>query len=336
METNRYDSPTVHDLRVVGSFESGGKVIRQKRCWATFKASENTSASTNANGAQPTGTRLMLVPARVFDYALSQPNVPVAFQPPPNARIVGFSIAGKTPTDQGILASMSTLLAAYPAGNSSVALGVQRCPLGSSTGVDDAKFRDTTKDFALRASKFNEAAATPARILLDPTGTTSLRNTTAGSMTADVTSAGTSNENPYFNYYQFLSPITNAGIAAANRHIGVIYEGVDATLKLNGGGPIRFVWDAPPAVGPKDVASPGAITATNPGLALVLLLSTNRGSGGAAAVTSTTADYFYGNQISDLTVDITFELEYDKNNDLQNINPLATAWNMSDLQGVLE
>jgi hypothetical protein len=336
METNRYESPTIQDLRVVGTFDNNGKIVRSKRCWATFKATENLSPL-NA-GAAMAGTRVMLTPARVFDYALSQPNIPVPYQPPPNARIVGFTVAAKSLLDQGYLASMSTALLPYTtagSANPTIAIGIQRCPLGSASGTDDAKFRDTTIDFKARASTFTAAAAAAnaPRALLDAAGT-GVRNAATGFMTGDVMGSGTTNENPYAAYYQHLSPLTNPANAAANKHIGVLYENFDNALKINGGGPLRFAWDAPPALGPVTVATPGAITALNPGLALVLVLSTSRGTGAAAV--ATTGDCFTGNQIADLTLDITFELEFDKNNDALNPAALPGAWNVNDLQSVLE
>jgi len=335
METNRYESPTIQDLRVVGTFDNNGKIVRSKRCWATFKATENLSPL-NA-GAATNGTRVMLTPARVFDYALSQPNIPVAYQPPPNARIVGFTVAAKSLLDQGYLASMSTALLPYTtagSANPTIAIGIQRCPLGSASGTDDAKFRDTTVDFKARGSTFTAAATAanaPRALLLDATA---VRNTATGFMTGDVvTNAGTSLENPYANYYQHLSPLTNPANAAANKHIGVLYENFDNALKINGGGPLRFAWDAPPALGPVTVATPGAITALNPGLALVLVLSTSRATTTPVAANG---DCFTANQIADLTLDITFELEFDKNNDALNPTPLTGLWNVNDLQSVLE
>ncbi len=334
METNRYESPTIQDLRVVGTFDNNGKIVRTKRCWATFKAGENLSALPAAVVGQ--NTRLMLTPARVFDYALSQPNIPVPYQPPPNARIVAFTVAAKEKADQTILSNVQLNLAPYSTagtGNTTLAVGIQRCPLGAPSGADDAKYRDTTADFRARASAFLGATTILARPLLDAGGT-GVRNLAAGQLTADLVTTGSSLENPYANYYQFLSPVTNPANAIANRHIGVLYENYDNALKLNGGSPLRFVWDAPPAVGPVPVASPGAITAANPGLALVLALSTNRPSGTAPSLAI--GDHFSGNQIGDLTLDITFELEFDKNNDAQNPTPLTGIWNVNDLQSVLE
>jgi hypothetical protein len=95
---------------------------------------------------------------------------------------------------------------------------------------------------------------------------------------------------------------------------------------------MRYEWNAPPALGAN------SIVATNPGLALVLVLSTDRlktapmatGAGG-------TNDYFTSAPLVDLTLDVTIEVEIDKNNDAQNPQPFAAgAWSAVELQGILE
>jgi hypothetical protein len=319
MEHSRYESPTISNLRVVGTFDNNGKIVYRKQCWATFRQSENKTV-----GTVGAGSRLMFVPARVYDTSLSQPNLPVAYQPPPNARIVAFTVAGRTETDVAFLANMQTLATFTTTGATTYALGIQRCPLGTS--ADEPALRDTTKEFTLRTSNFVTAPVT-TQALLDNAGRVPGR-------TPDLALNGnTDTVNPYAYYYKFLSPITEPAISQANRHVGVVYEGVDQTMRTNGGHPIRFVWDAPPALGPVTTgATP--ITVANPGLALVLLLSTSRPAG--TAVGPTTTDHFTGNQAADLTLDITFELEYDKNNDYRNPVPFGSAWNTNDLQNVLE
>ena len=94
---------------------------------------------------------------------------------------------------------------------------------------------------------------------------------------------------------------------------------------------MRFAWDAPPSVGATTIAT------TNPGLALVLVLSTTRAAGASVNAPATLADYFVSALASDLTLEVTIEVEIDKNNDSQNPQPFASgAWSAADLQNVLE
>jgi hypothetical protein len=265
----------------------------------------------------------MLDPARLFDYATSESSIPRAFAPPANARIVSFTVAGKTANDQDLLANLSTTkFVTFPAGANSghatLALGIQRCPLANSSGVDDKASRDPTPAWTARAfgptGTFANAAA-----LTDSNG----RLARAAELYAG------SNENPYAYFYQFLSPVVSPTIAPLNRHLGVLYEGADQAFKNSGGTAVRFDWDAPPAMGA------AAIATTNPGLALVLVLSTARPAGTAMA--GNTNDYLTQAPASDLTVDVTIEVEIDKNNDSQNPQPFVSgAWSASELQNIIE
>ena len=71
METARFESPVINNLRVVGSLDYNGKITRQYRCWATFKKDESTTLVTT--GAQ--GSRVIIgslplasaVPSRVVE-----------------------------------------------------------------------------------------------------------------------------------------------------------------------------------------------------------------------------------------------------------------------------
>lgn len=325
METSRFQSQTVGNLRVVGSFDNNGTIKRTYRCWATFRKDESPGTIIAANTV---GTRLMFAPARLFDYATSEPSIPRAFAPPPNARIVAFTVAGKTVTDQTTLASLNTLFASLPAGQATYALGVQRCPLANSFGVDDKPSRDTTAGFAVRTYGHNQApAAIPSQTLLDPT--TSLR---WALRTPELIAAVGDITNPYFYYYQHLSPAVSPGVFAVNRHIGVVHEGVDRAFAQSGGTPLRFAWDAPPCYGN------AAITVSNPGLALVLLFSTNRSATLTAAGTATLqGDFAQSAVLTDLTLDVTFELEIDKNNDPLNLPAYTNgAWTSTEYMGIIE
>jgi len=92
---------------------------------------------------------------------------------------------------------------------------------------------------------------------------------------------------------------------------------------------VRYEWNAPPALGNSSIA------VTNPGLALVLVISTSRAASGGQAPGSN--DYLTSAPAVDLTLDVTIEVEIDKNNDAQNPQPFASgAWSATDLQGVIE
>jgi hypothetical protein len=320
METNRFESPVINNLRVVGSLDYNGKITRQHRCWATFRKDESTA--TKYDGS--TGSRMMLAPARLFDYATSESSLPRPFAPPTNARIVSFTVAGKTPADLNILANLNSANFATIGTNSTYSLGIQRCPLSNVSGVDDKGSRDTTLAWPVRSYtpvvNPAPAAALQSQALVDANGRISAK-------TVDIT-AGTA-ENPYAWYYQFLSPIVQPAIAPFNKHIGVLYEGADAAFKSSGGSAVRFAWDAPPSVGATTIAT------TNPGLALVLVLSTNRTT--ATVTAAGTNDHLTTALASDLTLEVTIEVEIDKNNDSQNPQAFASgAWSAADLQNVLE
>lgn len=324
METSRFESPIINNLRVVGSLDNNGKITRQHRCWATFKKDENTIGS--FVGAA--GTRLMLTPARLFDYSTSESSINRPFAPPANARIVSFTVAGKTVADQSILANMNSSSFATIGTTTTYSIGIQRCPLANSAGVEDKLSRDTTAAWPVRTySPVVLAATAPggfvSQPLLNPDG---LGRFTI--RTGDLTAAADAN-NPYAHYYTYLSPLTSPAIAPFNRHIGVLYEAADTSFKMSGGSAVRFAWDAPPSVGATTIAT------TNPGLSLVLVLSTTRPVG--TLTNSTLTDYFLSAQASDLTLEVTVEVEIDKNNDTQNPQPFASGgWSATDLQNVLE
>ena len=80
METARFESPVINNLRVVGSLDYNGKITRQYRCWATFR--KDDSVTTVFNGG--TNSRQMLAPARLYDYATIEGNVGRPFAPPAN------------------------------------------------------------------------------------------------------------------------------------------------------------------------------------------------------------------------------------------------------------
>ena len=329
METNRFESPVINNLRVVGSLDNNGKITRQHRCWATFKKEDSAIAS--FVGAA--GTRLMLTPARLFDYSTSEPSINRPFAPPANARIVSFTVAGKTVADQNILANMNSATFAQIGAAATYSIGIQRCPLANAANVDDKLSRDTTLGFPVRThSPLVLAAAGPgagSQTLLDTGGLVRF----AGRM-GDITTGtvGADLNNPYAHYYTYLSPLVNPAIAPFNRHIGVLHEAADTSFKASGGSAVRFEWGAPPSVGATTIVT------TNPGLSLVLVLSTNRAATGPViAVAPTTCDYFLSAQASDLTVEVTVEIEIDKNNDSQNPQPFASGgWSAADLQNVLE
>ena len=315
METARFESPVINNLRVVGSLDYNGKITRQYRCWATFKKDDNTA--TKYDGAS--GSRVMLAPARLFDYATSETSYNRPFAPPTNARIVSFTVAGKTAADQDTLSNLTVKLASIGTA-SSYALGIQRCPLASASNADDKASRDTTSAWTVRTYS-PIVAATTAQALVDSNG-----------RIADVTTEFGINSNPYARFYQYLSPIVQPSVAPLNRHIGVLYEGAEIAFKNSGGSAVRYEWNAPPALGSSSIA------VTNPGLALVLVLSTNRAAGAAQTTGSTgSQDYLTSAPAVDLTLDVTIEVEIDKNNDAQNPQPFASgAWSATDLQGIIE
>jgi len=320
METARFESPVINNLRVVGSLDYNGKITRQYRCYATFRKDDSLTAVTAGGGA---GSRQMLAPARLYDYATIEGNVGRPFAPPANARIVSFTVAGKTVTDQEVLASLTTRLASI-ASNASYAIGIQRCPLANASNVEDKASRDTTSAWPVRNYSPVAAPTAPTtQALVDAGGRIN------GVTTELYTSGGGANSNPYAYFYQYLSPLVQPAVAPLNRHIGVIYEGAETAFKNSGGSAVRYEWNAPPALGAN------SIVVTNPGLALVLVLSTDRAKGNA--MSGTTNDWLTSAPLVDLTLDVTIEVEIDKNNDAQNPQPFAAgAWSAVELQGILE
>jgi hypothetical protein len=267
----------------------------------------------------------MLAPARLYDYATIEGNVGRPFAPPANARIVSFTVAGKTATDQDVLSSLTTKFASIGP-NASYALGIQRCPLANASGGEDKASRDTTSAWPVRVYSPLNAPPTPATRAL-----VTAQQARVDQVTLEVTAnaAGGDLSNPYAFYYQFLSPLVSPAIAPLNRHIGVIYEGAEIAFKNSGGSAVRYEWNAPPALGAN------SIVATNPGLALVLVLSTNRSN--VTQVNTNTGDFLTSAPAVDLTLDVTIEVEIDKNNDAQNPQPFAAgAWSAVELQGILE
>ena len=324
METARFESPVINNLRVVGSLDYNGKITRQYRCYATFRKDDSPTITITGGGA---GSRLMLAPARLYDYATIEGNVGRPFAPPANARIVSFTVAGKTVTDQEVLASLTTRLASIGA-NSTYALGIQRCPLANASNVEDKASRDTTSAWPVRIYSPTTALPSPASRAL-----VTAQQARVSQETQEVTTngAGADSSNPYAYYYQFLSPLVQPAVSAMNRHIGVIYEGAEIAFKNSGGSAVRYEWNAPPALGAN------SIVATNPGLALVLVLSTSRTGSTTSFVATGSNDFLTSAPAVDLTLDVTIEVEIDKNNDAQNPQPFAAgAWSAVELQGILE
>jgi hypothetical protein len=319
METARFESPVINNLRVVGSLDYNGKITRQYRCYATFRKDDSPTLVVTGGG---TGSRMMLAPARLYDYATIEGNVGRPFAPPANARIVSFTVAGKTATDQDVLSSLTTKLASIEK-NASYAIGIQRCPLANASGVEDKGSRDTTSAWPVRNYSPLAPPPTPStQALVDNNGRISAVST-------ELYNAAAANANPYAHYYQYLSPLVQPAVSALNRHIGVIYEGAEIAFKNSGGSAVRYEWNAPPALGAN------SIVATNPGLALVLVLSTDRLK--TAPMSGTTNDWFTSAPLVDLTLDVTIDVEIDKNNDAQNPQPFAAgAWSAVELQAILE
>ena len=318
METARFESPVINNLRVVGSLDYNGKITRQYRCYATFRKDDSITTVITGGGS---GSRMMLAPARLYDYATIEGNVGRPFAPPANARIMSFTVAGKTATDQDVLSSLTTKLASI-GDKSTYAIGIQRCPLANASGGEDKASRDTTAAWPVRT--YTPVVATIPAITSQPLVDTN------GRISGFTTELGNgANANPYGYYYQHLSPLVQPAIAPLNRHIGVIYEGAETAFKNSGGSAVRYEWNAPPALGAN------SIVATNPGLALVLVLSTNRAAG--SPMSGTTNDWLTSAPLVDLTLDVTIEVEIDKNNDAQNPQPFAAgAWSAVELQGILE
>ena len=288
METARFDSRVVRDLRVTGTLENNGKQKRVTRCYATFRAQDNPGISTGATLAN--GHRYSLTPMRVYDYQTSKP-----FKPPPNATIRAVTVVGKTATDHASLVSLATKVStAVPTGHNGFAIGVMRSPIPSA-GADTP---DTV------APVVNVAAGTTTFLV---TGGTPGAARVANS--SDTYTTGAEEANPYKYFYSFLSPLSNPMLAFANAHVGVCYEYADKVLSANTGG-IRLEWGSPKATTGLELNSAANDVATkNPGLSLFITPFGRTATGApvnANAINPPAAPV-------DIALDVIVELEYDAN-----------------------
>lgn len=297
METTRFDSRVVQNLRITGSLDNNGKQTVVKRCWATFKVSENTSVTPQA----PTnGVRGSFTPMRIYDYETKK-----AFTPPPNATIVAVSVLGKTEADHEKLTKFRTSIGTAT-GSNGIAIGVMRAP---NPDVDTVASRDCTTSVV--------AAMAAGAATLQALNTRDLNS-------KDVYTAANDVCNPYDYYYKYLSPVTTPVLYQANKNIGVCQEFIDRTL-VEYTGAIRIPWGAPPATA-NNGKNINAVVSANPGLSL-FITSQNPATG---------ASIPQAQQISlvataDITFDVLVELEFDENTDLLADN--SVAFSNLDLQG---
>jgi hypothetical protein len=290
METVRFDSRVVRDLRVTGAFDNNGKQTSIRRCYATFKKDEQTYV---APGTLAAGHRFSFAPLRIYDYRTQKP-----FAPPPTASIRAVTLVGKTTADHALLQQLATKVGTgVPATHTGYAVGVMRSPIAAS-GADQT---DTVASIV-------GSAGPAAPVRLNNNGRTSNMLDVAPS------SVSTDHCNPYVNFYQYLSPIKNPGEAFANSHVGVCYEYADTVLaggNATGGasGGLRLEWNAPKAAAGTEVNSaPNAVAAANPGLSL-FITPFGRAAGQANGNHAIGAPA----QATDIAIDVIVELEYDKN-----------------------
>ncbi len=291
METTRFDSRVVQNLRITGSLDNNGKQSVVKRCWATFKTSENASKAPDATTA--VGHRGSFTPMRIYDYETKK-----AFTPPPNATIVAVSVLGKTEADHEKLTNFRTSIGTA-SGSDGFAFGVMRSP---NPDTETVASRDCTIGVVTAM-----AAGAATTVTLDRTD----------AKFKDVATASTDVCNPYNYYYKFLSPnqATSPALFHANKHIGVCQEYVDKTLTPYTGA-LRIPWGAPPATANNGKNVNSVVTA-NPGLSLFI-----------TSQNPTTAAIAQVQQISlvataDITFDVLVELEFDENTDLLADNSVA-------------
>ena len=290
METTRFDSRVVQNLRVTGALDNNGKQTVLKRCWATFKVTENASATPNATPA--IGHRGSFTPMRIYDYETKK-----GFAPPANATIVAVSVVGKTEADHEKLTTFRTSIGTATQSNG-FALGVMRSP---NPDTDTVASRDCTIGVVTGIT-----AGTVTTVTLDR----------SASNTRDVATQNNDVCNPYEYYYKYLSP--NQAVPAlfhANKHIGVCQEYADRTLTQYTGA-IRIPWGAPPATANNGKNLNSVVTA-NPGLSLFI-----------TSQNPTTATISQNQQIllvatADITLDVVVELEFDENTDLLADNSVA-------------
>jgi hypothetical protein len=289
METTRFDSRVVQNLRVTGSFDNNGKQTVVRRCWATFKTSENASVDPGGGGsAAVANQRGSFAPMRLYDYETKK-----AFVPPPNAAIVAVSVLGKTEADHEKLCNFRTQVATLPAEVAGFAIGVMRSP---NPDVETVASRDCVSfvttafngTFVQTQVKFGPSRASVAAL-------------------ADVVVATTDPCAPYLMYYQFLSPTANPGFALLNRNIGVCQEHFDRVLAPSTGA-LRIPWGAPVATtNGKNISD---VYAANPGLSLFI---TPQNLVSAATLGDNKRVKLA--LLADFTIDVLVELEYDENTD---------------------
>ena len=298
METTRFDSRVVQNLRVTGSLDNNGKQTVTKRCWATFKTSEN--ASTTPAAAAAAGHRGSFTPMRVFDYETKK-----GFAPPPNATIVAVSVLGKTAADHEKLCAIRTSIG-NATGANGFAIGVMRSP---DSDTDTVASRDCTANVVTAVAS---GAATNVKL------------SARGAGFKDVYASGTDFCNPYDVYYKYLSPTATPALFNVNKHVGVCQEYADLTLTQYTGA-LRIPWGAPPATS-NNGKNVNDVVTSNPGLSLFLTpQNTHTATAGFVA-----AQHIALAATADITFDVLVELEFDENTDLASDS--AVAFSNLDLQ----
>jgi hypothetical protein len=297
METTRFDSRVVENLRVTGSLDNNGKQTVIKRCWATFKTSENTSSTPNATAAA--GHRGSFTPMRIFDYETKK-----GFLPPPNATIVAVSVRGKTAADHEKLCSMRVSLGNVPTANG-FAIGVMRSP---DSDADTVASRDCVSNVLTGFT-----ANVPNLVKLS----------TRDAGLKDVFAASGDFCNPYYGYYRYLSPTGAPWLFNANKQVGVCQEFAELTL-MQYTGALRIPWGAPPATA-NNGRNVNDVVTNNPGLSLFITQQNDHVAG----------QFDDKRQITllataDITFDVLVELEFDENTDLASDS--AIAFSNLDLQ----
>ena len=304
METTRFDSRVVQNLRVTGSLDNNGKQTVIKRCWATFKTSENTSSTPNATAAA--GHRGSFAPMRIFDYETKK-----GFLPPPNATIVAVSVLGKTAADHEKLCAIRTSVGNVSAA-SGFAIGVMRAP---DSDADTVASRDCVANVVTAMT-----GSTPTNVRLS-----SRAGTTAPGLKDVVVTAGTDWCNPYDGYYKYLSPTATPALFNANKQVGVCQEYADLTL-IPYTGALRIPWGAPPATA-NNGKNVNDVVTNNQGLSLFI---TPQNTHTAAAGFNSVAAQVSLLATADITFDVLVELEFDENTDLASDS--AIAFSNLDLQ----
>ena len=296
METTRFDSRVVQNLRITGSLDNNGKQTVVKRCWATFKVSENTSVTPTT---ATTGVRGSFTPMRIYDYETKK-----AFTPPPNATIVAVSVLGKTEADHEKLTKFRTSIGTATQTNG-FAIGVMRAP---NPDVDTVASRDCTS--TVLAAMANGTATFQSLSARDA------NSKDVWASTGDVC-------NPYDFYYKYLSPVSAPVLYQANKNIGVCQEYIDLTHKEYTGA-IRIPWGAPPATA-NNGKNINAVVSANPGLSLFI---TSQNPVNTGSITQQQQILLVAT--ADITFDVLVELEFDENTDLLADN--SVAFSNLDLQ----